>query len=168
MLLVMLVYLLLAVRITVCAGASVCGIRGSCFVEAGALGFSFRIDKKTNAAALLRDLRVHGGDRRRKRPRLLRLIRAGRFDTAGVHVRVGLGSAAETAVAAGFLRATMLSAASAFSVTLHGRVEPDFDAPCFLLDARGIYSFCAGDIILAAAADWIQNRKRDSSGKASH
>ena len=110
MALIMLAYWLLAIRITVRAGAALCGLQGSYEVEAGAFGVYVRVDGTVDLKR--RMLRTNGGreisiDARPKRkPEIFELVSAGRFEAACIHVRLGLFDAAETAV---------------FSVRVYGR-----------------------------------------------
>lgn len=169
MLLIALVYLLLAMRIKVRAGVAFCEMQGSVFIEFGALGLSFRQDRRVNLAEKMRCLRAQedaGSVSRKRQLKTLRLLRAGRFESVCVHARLGVDDAAKTAVAAGAARAALLAAATGMNIRASVIVDPDFEKPCFLLSARGIYSFCAGDIILAAAAAWIQKQKEGFGWKS--
>ena len=164
MLLIALVYLLLAVDITVMAGASVYGMRGSFFIEAGTFGVFFRKDREIDLSAAKKRRAGGGGKRaspagKRRLRKALRLLRAGRFKSVDVHMRLGLSDAAGTAVAAGSLRAALLAALSGLRVPARVAIEPDFGSPCCLLAARGISSFRLGDIILAALKTARRNRK---------
>ena len=161
--LLMVAYLLLAMNVTVRAGGAISGRHGSFFAEVGAAGLMLRIDGTLDLKR--RMMRLYGGReirlniRRRRNPSILRLVRAGRFESAFMHVRIGCNDAAQTAVAAGALRSAALSVSAVLGASTVVHIEPDYGAACFFAAGQGIYSFQPGDIILAAAkAAW--NRKR--------
>lgn len=169
MLLVLLAYMLLAVRVTVSVGVNISGTAGSCSIRLRVLCFSFVRERNIDPAAELKRYlkeKTDGKAKRKRKPKLVRILRAGRIESAFVRVRAGFGDAAATAVAAGGIRAALLSAAAVYGVPLGTVIEPDFASVCFLLDARGIYSFQPGDIILAAAAARIQKWKEGFGWKS--
>lgn len=164
MLLIMIAYWLLALRVTVRTGVVISGTRGNYYIDAGLPFASVRLDRELDWPALYNMVKPHAGKKRRRiTPRLLRL---GRFESVHMSVRIGLDDAAATAVAAGTLRAALLSAAPGLGIPICADVRPDFAGTCCLIAARGIVSFCAGDIILAAAAARIRKRKEGFGWKS--
>jgi len=167
MILIALAYLLLALRVRIGLNLSVSGTSGSLMLIAGAAGFCLRFDGEIHreSGRLLLTLRPRYGKlSREKRPkeesgRALRIARwylwfarTGRMERLALDARVGLGDAAQTALAAGCLRAL---AAAAFSrleseAAYELRVTPDFGCACFCAQARCIFSCQPGDIMLAA------------------
>lgn len=103
----------------------------------------------------------HGLDRKRagehakrvhaKRKMIRAALRSARWGQTDVTIRVGMGDAAQTALLAGGLRAgaQMLSAAAGGRFPLLVHIEPDFARACLAVDARCIFSFVPGDIMLA-------------------
>jgi len=165
MLLVMLAYLLLAVNVTVRSGISLCVFCGSFFVEAGVCGVSLRmdgiIDLKKHIMHLRGGREISLTARPKKKPGILELVRAGRFEAVRLQMRLGLCGAAQTAVAAGAVRAAVLSALARLRIPAEVGIETDYRGQCFLLSAQGIYSFRAGDIIHAAARAVWKRKKRE-------
>ena len=103
----------------------------------------------------------HGLDRKRagerakrvhaKRKMIRAALRCARWGQTDVAIRIGMGDAAQTAVLAGGLRAgaQALSAAAGRRFPLLVRIEPDFSRVCLSVEARCIFSFVPGDIMLA-------------------
>jgi len=89
-----------------------------------------------------------------------------------ITLRMGLGEACGTAVAAGGARAAVLSVLSVLPVPRDTmvRVIPDFFSPCFCLHMRCIFALSAGDIILKTAGSVIKRaaEKRFGYAAASH
>ena len=177
-LLVALIYLLLAMEVTVRARLCLNGARGSVQLEAGALGFFFHMDgelslgpgrpkmKRRYAAP-----REHRRPRRavplrRVRPYLLAAIRAGRVEQARLSLRLGLEDAAQTAMAAGAVRALVLALLAGFGVPLELRVEPDFQSSCVLMAAQGIFSARPGDIMFAMIRVLVRRKRLAGCRKA--
>jgi len=167
MILIALAYLLLALRVRISLCLSLSGTSGSLMLSAGAAGFRLRFDGEIRRVrdGLLLSLRPRYGKLSKdKQPqkesgRTLRIVRwylwfarTGRMELLSLHVRIGLGDAAQTALAAGCIRA--LAAAGFLRLESEAdhelRVEPDFASPCFCMQARCIFSCQAGDIMLAA------------------
>lgn len=163
--LLMIVYLLLAMNIKVYAGGALSGWQGSFFAEVGAAGLTLRIDGTIDLNQRIlrirkgREIRLAG--RRKRKPALLRFIRAGRFEAVWIQMRLGLPDAAQTAVAAGAVRSSVLSAAAVLGVPVRVFVEPDYHACLLLAAGQGIYSFRPGDIILAAIKAALNRKKRE-------
>lgn len=165
MLLAALVYWFLAMRIRIHAGVYLCGRTGSFFVQAEAWGMSLRTDGEFlcgegSLQPVLRR-RYTSGHAARKRsavlPKCLRwLLHAGTTECFSAYVRIGLGDACVTALAAGGIRAagTALLACVGLPRTL--QVVPDYQNACFCLTAEGILAVSPGDIVFAA----IKNRSR--------
>ncbi|MBR5301941.1 MAG: hypothetical protein IKU38_03815 [Clostridia bacterium] len=95
---------------------------------------------------------------RAKRKMIRSALRCVRWGQTDVHIRMGMGDAAQTAVFAGGLRAgaEALSAAAGNRFPLLVRIEPDFARPCLTVDARCIFSFVPGDIMLAVLHDAVR------------
>ncbi|MGN0997312.1 MAG: hypothetical protein ACI4PG_10430 [Candidatus Ventricola sp.] len=161
MLLVALIYLLLAMEVTVRARLCLDGARGSVQLEAGAMGVFFHMDGELSLGpGRPRMTRRYAAQRARKcqgraislrtaRPYLLAAIRAGRVERARLFIRLGLEDAAQTAMAAGALRALALALFAGLGLRSEALVEPEFRAPCFLMAAQGIFSARPGDIMFA-------------------
>ena len=164
-LLVLLAYWLLAARITVISGISLSGVEGSFFVKAGLFRLYARLHGKIDLKK--RTLSLHNGrnisltSRPKRKPALLKLISAGRFESVSVEAVLGLYDAAATAVASGALRAVLLALSARLGIPSMVSVEADFSRPCLLVSAQGIYSFRAGDIILAAASAALKRKKKE-------
>jgi len=82
-----------------------------------------------------------------------------------LYIRLGLGDAAGTAIAAGACRMliSLLCARLKHADFKKRCVEPDFDHPCFLLCFQSIFSASPGDIMFAAIKTAFDNRKREGS-----
>ena len=90
----------------------------------------------------------------------------GRMELLSLDARIGLGDAAQTAVAAGSLRAI---AAAVFSrldceADCELRVMPDFERAGFCAQACCIFSCQAGDIMLAVLRAALQKNRREGLG----
>ena len=176
MLLVALFYLLLATRFTVRGRLCLCGAQGSVQLEAGALGVYFHMDEElslTPGGRILRPRygpshlkppRRHSMTLRSARPYWRSVLRAGRMDRARLSVRLGLDDAAKTAVAAGAVRALVLSLLAGLDVPMELRVEPDFRSACFLVAVQGIFSARPGDIMFAMIRVLARRRRTARRG----
>ena len=165
--LVAFVYLLLAMRVRIRTEVALCGTAGTLLLSAEAAGVAVRFDgeihRKGNGIFLTIRPR-YGRLSKEKKPgeergmslRLIRrylwFARMGRMELLSLDARIGLGDAAQTAVAAGSMQAI---AAAAFS-RLHSEADsvvcvmPDFERVGFCAQARCIFSCQAGDMMLAA------------------
>ena len=160
--LILLAYLLLGTPLTVRASLGVSESGGAAQASIGALGVLAQLDARLVLAdGKLRLMPRYG--RRKKRGRaksagrvwreVLRMaMKASDGVRLDVRVRLGLGEAHATAMAAGAVRASASALLASMGVPLWGemRVAPDFAAPGFLLSARCIFSFTPGDIMVAA------------------
>ena len=178
MLLVALIYLLLAMEVTVRARLCLNGARGSIQLEAGALGVFFHTDgelslnpgrphlKRRYASPNARKHPRRAVSLRTARPYLLAAIRAGRVEQARLSMRLGLEDAAQTAMAAGAVRALVLALLAGLGLRAEARVEPEFRAPCFLMAAQGIFSARPGDIMFAMIRILVRRRRLASRRRA--
>lgn len=163
-----LIYIALAMPVTLRAGIVLHGMQGSYAAELGACGVFVRLDGLIDLKRRMltprqgRERRLSG--RRNSRPRLLRLASVVRFEAMTVHVRAGLGDAAQTALAAGAMRAALSAVMGRIGKPAQVIIEPDYCAPGFALEARGIVSFCVGDIIHAAICAALKKKKREGFG----
>jgi len=173
--LIALAYGMLCVRLRVALEASWTDSTGSAALRVGACGLYARYEKQLilgEKRIRVRTAPRHGRQdkkenpirkrlRRRLVPYLRSVILGRRFESVVVHVRLGLGSAAETAIAAGAVHA--LACALLFPLegrqTCDLRVTPDFDKACLNAYLRGIFSFQLGDIMLAALKAALKKRK---------
>jgi len=144
MALIAVIYLLLAMPVRAKVFLCMHGFAGNVLLEVGLPGMR-----------LCRNAPIPKKGMRRKRNGrsfLGRIIRACTIEGIGVEICIGTGDAAQTALAAGALRAGLTGVLSA--VRIDGRTEvcvvPVFDKPCFSLAAQGILSAKLGDIMYAA------------------
>lgn len=176
--LVALAYWLLCLRLQVCIEASLYDWHGNVSLRVGAYGISLRYDTEIWLAE--KPSLVHAKPRypsvQRKRTkwqkhirRFLRshlrsIITERRFERIVIHARVGMGDAAETAIACGALQTVLYTL---FMPTDGGccdlRIIPDYSCACLCAMAQGIFSCQPGDIILAALQD--ARRKQKKTGK---
>ena len=175
--LIALAYMLLCVRLKVVLEASWMENRGSASLRIGTCGFYGRYEKQLilgEKGIQVRSMPCRGRKkqdkkesplrkrlRRRLGPYLRNAILCRRFESMVVHVRLGLGNAAETAVAAGMVHA--LACALFYPLnrnqTCDLRVKPEFDQTCLRAFLRGIFSFQLGDIMLAAIKAAVRKRR---------
>ena len=178
--LLVLAYGLLAMRVRLRAEVSLFGGQGSLSLSADALGATLRFDAVLQADARgLHVLPRYGfpfdagalagmtpGRLRRPLPYVRAALRAGRFERLALHVRLGLGDAGATAVAAGTVRAL----AAALLVPIQGgappdvRVEAAFGGAELAAHARCIFSFQPGDIMLAVLKTAASKTGREGFG----
>ena len=167
-----LAYLLLCLRIRVRMDVSFANGRGLASFAVGTMGAYLRRDFALVQGRSILSIRaepLHGKPmpkRSARRGRLIRrylldALRSRRFERMAVHLRIGLGDACETAVAAGAVQA--LSCAMLVRVCEMDRcdlrVSPDFSRCCLQAHMTGIFSCRLGDIILAALTAARRKRK---------
>ena len=167
-----LAYLLLCLRIRVRMDVSFANGRGLASFAVGTMGAYLRRDFALVQGRSILSIRaepLHGKPmpkRSARRGRLIRrylldALRSRRFERMAVHLRIGLGDACETAVAAGAVQA--LSCAMLVRVCEMDRcdlrVSPDFSRCCLQVHMTGILSCRLGDIILAALTAARRKRK---------
>lgn len=168
-----LAYSLLCLRLRVQLEAAWWDQKGSAALRVGLLGMHLRRDYALAlcAQAPFVCVRLRNGKPLRKkktkerdrsiRSHLLSILRVKRFESFALHVRLGLGDACETAVAAGAVQA--LSCAMLVRVCEMDRcdlrVSPDFSRCCLQAHMTGIFSCRLGDIILAALTAARRKRK---------
>ena len=177
-LLVALIYLLLAMEVTLRARLCLDGARGSVQLEAGALGVFFHMDAELSLepghTRLIRRYAAQRARKRRRRtvplraarPYLLAALRAGRVERARLAMRLGMEDAAQTAMAAGTMRALVLALSASLGLRAEALVEPEFRARCFLMAAQGIFSARPGDIMFAMIRVLVRSIRRTARRKA--
>lgn len=79
-----------------------------------------------------------------------------------IRLRIGLGDAWQTALAAGGMKAAAFSLLGALGAPRNTQVivTPDFVQVGFCLQLRCIFSACAGDIMLAAASEAVKMKMK--------
>ena len=165
---VLIAYLLLCAPVTVQASAYVCEGRGGASVFAGIAGAGVRRDVRfegRNMADTLKKLlsgHRQSGAGRGVRRMVVRALRLSRVQRLEVCVLAGAGDAASAAVCAGALRALLcaLCAKVLDGNAAHIRVAAD-SMPGFALEARCIFSFVPGDIMLASLAAARNKHRRE-------
>lgn len=176
------VYLLLALRVRLQADAALCGAQSSLSLTAYAAGVELRFDGEIRCGegglflkitprygVPLRfsgPAKVHVRRLRAATPYLLAAVRAGRFERIALHMRLGLEDAAETAVAAGMVRALVLSALSCLGCRADSdvRIAPDFGGAGVAAHARCIFSCQAGDIMFAVIKTAVRKTGKEGFG----
>ena len=176
------VYLLLALRVRLTADASLCGENSSLSLSAGAAGVELRLDgviRREGNGIFLHMTPRYGPPRRAKAPAKLRVrrlrvswpyglavLRAGSLEQAAMHARLGLQDAAQTALAAGAVRALLLSAYACLGsrAPLDLRITPDFGGVGLSAHARCIFSCQAGDIMFAVIKTAVRKTRREGFG----
>jgi len=169
-----LVYSLLCVRLRVQLEASFVNGQGSASFSVGAFGVQLRRDfallwKPPSLA--IRAMPRYGKatfpkknpPRRGHRIRsyLINALRSKQFERVALHLRLGLGDACATAVAAGTVHAlacALLAAAGDPRIS-ELRVTPDFAQAGLCAHMTGIFSCRLGDIMLAALRPARRKRK---------
>jgi len=165
-----LVYILLCVRIRVQLEAAWENGQGSASFCVGAMGVYLRRDFVLAVQAFsIRALPRYGKTKKKKsadqgrkiRSWLLEALRSKRFERIALYLRLGLGDACETAVAAGAVHAigSIALAAAGDRRLCELRVTPDFANPCLCAHLQGIFSWQLGDIMLAALKQAHRKRK---------
>lgn len=146
-----LIYLFLCMPVTADLALESRGMRTRLRLYLRAWWLSVRIDRPWGAGMDRKRESEHAKRIHAKRKMLRAALRCARWGQTDVAVRMGTGDAAQTAVLAGGLRA----GAEAFRLAAGRRfpllflIEPDFRQVCFAVDARCIFSFSPGDIMLA-------------------
>ena len=170
------VYWLLCVRLRVQIDVSCTQRHGSVLFSVGAFGLNWRHEeviarKKEGIGLCLMPL--HGTEASKKKHALQRMAQRALFDylrgivrrrgfaLLSLSVRVGLGDACETAMAAGAIRAlaATLFAAAARPQACKLCVVPEFSGECLYVYGRGIFFCQPGDIMLASLKAAIRKRK---------
>lgn len=175
-------YLLLALRVRVTADASLCGAGSSLSLCASVAGIELRFDGElrreddgfflhliprygalphASGSASLRVRRL-----RAARPYLLAAAHAGRLEQLTFHARLGFEDAAQTAVAAGAIRALIraLCAGLFGNAPCDLRITPDFGGVGFAAHARCIFSCQAGDIMFTVIKTAVRKTRREGFG----
>lgn len=165
-----LVYILLCVRIRVQLEAAWENRQGNASFCVGALGIYMRRDFVLAMQGFSISAWPRYGktgkekqpDRSRKvRIWLLEALRSRRFEHLALYLRLGLGDACETAVAAGAVQAfgSAIFAAAGERRLCELRVTPDFANPCLCARLQGIFSWQVGDIMFTALKQACRKRK---------
>ena len=174
--LVAFVYLLLALRVHIRTEVALCGAAGTLLLSAEAAGVAIRFDGKIHRKGngIFLTIRPRYGrlskekqpkEERGKSLRLTRrylwFARMGRIELLSLDARIGLGDAAQTAVAAGSMQALAAAAFSRLDSEADSVVcvMPDFERTGFCAQARCIFSCQAGDMMLAAIKAALKNRQ---------
>ena len=171
-------YILLCVRIRVQLEAELTDEGSGAALCVSILGGKLRRDFEIVRGKYLFSLRaVHRHNRKRKKEhpasacfiRLLRdyaidTLRRGRFEHLAIHVRLGLGDACGTAVAAGAVHALIcaLLVSAGHGQACDLRIVPEFSGLCLQAHLQGIFSCQAGNIIFASLQTARRNRKEGS------
>ena len=158
-------YLLLSLPLTIRIGVSLNGLRGSTQATVFWLGLGARLDGELlwegKPRFLLRYAdpgKLSGVGKLTLPPGVLRaLARMGRWD---VRVLVGLGDAAQTAVAVGALRAALCAAMAGGQLIGSARVGADFAAERFLMTARCFIRAPLGDMIFSGVRAVRKTRRK--------
>jgi len=182
------IYLLLALRVRVSLEGAFCGEAGSLALSVGAAGAYIRFDgeirkreegvfftlvPRYSARAKKKQTKEANGKSLRVARMYLWLGKTGRMELLSAQIRVGLGDAGGTAVAAGLVHALAAAAMmrAGRSAQINLCVAPDFGCTSLAVHVRCIFSCQAGDMMLAAIRLKKRKKKagkRDLSGKASH
>lgn len=114
-------------------------------------------------------------EKEKRRNRVKRsALRAFQIESVETFMRVGLGDAASTAVAAAALQAMLSAMAAVWCVPIYrSSIDRQSSGVCLAASACCIFSASLGDIMFAAVKAAakecsIRRGKRDSVGKASH
>lgn len=180
MLLVFLLYLLLSLRVTVRLSAGIGAQQSAVSASVGALGLWVRYEGVIVLEGAKPHVQPRYGSKKRKGKKLKqRLDRCKRlwpwlralvpcldFARCDLLLRIGLGQADETAVAAGALRAAISALAASLPAAppLRLHVQADFERPAFLGVGHCIFSFALGDIMFAAARFALRKTRREGFG----
>lgn len=91
------------------------------------------------------------------------VLRAIHWGQADIHMRVGLGEAAQTAMIAGgaYAGISALQAVAGRSFPMEVHIEPDFRTSCFVLVGRCIFSLVPGDIMFAVLLAAVKKTRRE-------
>lgn len=174
-----LVYGLLSTRVMIDAALSVNGAQNAASLAVRAWGLCLRLDgtiEREGAGIRLYFTPRYGsrqfgqryfrGQARKLRAyswairAAMRTVRIGQVDW---HMRVGTQEASLTAMIAGGVRSAIASflAFSAQRPPCDIRIEADFHTPCFVLDARCIFSLVPGDIMIAVVKAAVKKTQRE-------
>lgn len=177
--LIYLLYLLLCVPLTVRAGVGINGVQSSVCASISVLMAEAHFDGviEHGSGAVLPHVtpryaqmpKPKGSARDRLRaaraamPYLRAVMKAAHWQQLEIDMRVGLEEAWGTAVAAGAARALVFSVLSGLGVVppCDLRIEPDFRAPCLVLNARCIFFVRAGDIMLAVIRNAVKKTQKE-------
>ncbi|HIS94790.1 MAG TPA: hypothetical protein IAC19_03355 [Candidatus Ventricola gallistercoris] len=177
--LIYLLYLFLCLPLTVRAGVGINGVQSSVRASVSMLMVEAHFDgviEHGGGAALPHVIpryaqmpKQKGSVRERLRmarvakPYLRAAMEAAQWQQLEIDMRVGLEEAWETAVAAGAARALVFSALSGLGCVppCDLRIEPDFRAPCLVLNARCIFFVRAGDIMLAVIRNAVKKTQKE-------
>lgn len=177
--LIYLLYLLLCVPLTVRAGVGINGVQSSVCASISVLmaeahfdgviehGSGVVLPRVTPRYAQMPKPKGSARDRlraaRSAMPYLRAAMEAAQWQQLEIDMRVGLEEAWETAVAAGAARALVFSALSGLGCVppCDLRIEPDFRAPCLVLNARCIFFVRAGDIMLAVIRNAVKKTQKE-------
>jgi len=161
-----LLYLFLCMPVSADLAIKSRGIRADARLTLRSWWLSVRIDRLLGKGM---DRKRAGDQAKRihaKRKLIRAALRAAHWGQTDLTIRVGLGNAAHTALLAGGVQAGAHAAAviagRRFPILV--RVAPDYRRVCFALDARCIFSFAPGDIILAVLLAAAGNRRGDAGG----
>lgn len=175
-------YLLLALRLRLVADASLSAAGGSLSLCAGAAGIELRFDgelrRREDGLSLHliprygAPLPSPGSAKQRVRrlraasPYLLAALRAGRLEQLTLRARLGFEDAAQTAMAAGALRALARSLCAGLfgGAPCDLSIAPDFSSVGFAAQARCIFSCQAGDIMFAVIKTAVRKTGREGFG----
>ena len=175
-----LLYLMLAMRVRIRLDVSL-GRSGSIAISVFIAVLEIRLDGQIVQEAgkafprldirygKMRRFQLHGKRqgviRRERYPYLIAALRTGRFDQAWLQMRIGLEDAGATALAAGALRAGVLSALSLINASgASVSILPDFGGTCFLMDVRCIFSCQPGDIMTAVIKTAVKKTGKEGLG----
>ena len=91
---------------------------------------------------------------------VLRTLRWGQID---IRMQLGMQDAAVSAVACGVVQAILTAHLAVLGLAAHSdiRIVPDFTTLCCVVDARCIFSFSLGDIMIAAARAAVRKTKSE-------
>lgn len=148
-------YLLLSLPVTGSAQAFASEHGGTAVIDLRAAGMCLRLE-----------IKMTFGKKRKGRARGIltkALLRALILRRLYVNIRVGLGDAWQTALAAGGAKAAVFSLLGALPAPRDTQVivTPDFVSSGLSVQLRCIFSACAGDIMLAAASAAIKKRRNE-------
>lgn len=165
-------YLLLSLPMTIRLGVSLSGLSGSAQATVFWLGFGARMDSEIVWDRRPKVLVRYAAPGKPAGKRALNvppdavraMLRMGRWD---IRVLVGLGDAAQTAVAVGALRAALCAVMAGGRLCGSTQVGADFAADRFLMTARCIIRAPLGDIMLIGvrAARKARRKKRRTSAR---
>jgi len=175
------IYLLLALRVRISLEGALCGTSGSLALSAGAAGVYIRFDstiRKREDGLFFTPIpryAVHTKKEgmKKERGKSLRIVKTylwfaktGRMERLSIRMRVGVGDAAGTAVAAGALRALFFSVLEHMDrgIQMDLQVAPDFEQPAFAAYGHCTFSCQPGDMMLAALRFALKERR--NKGKA--